>query len=401
MAAVYKKSISRAKKVIEQTVTQITKALEEQRDLEALFFEVLAKLGEERNCIALDHCEVKGEEFGLRRDKGPKWKGFNTCTPLDERYEQYSQNALKYIAKVVKEMPPSAKETKLQEMQQEVKFEIIDSGTVKKEPWSTLKPDLLWERLQILLGPSLPKEAKPEPKAQLYEVIWHDKEASRLFKEKDPALYECVKYWITMRELQVRSPKLEPLPSFDHQPIPQNSDKRKVCNPVPYFLLVKIRIEIEGKPYDLSQYLIWLYGTLGEDSASRIQLCSKVMILHQDPFLIEPTLKEIAKIFAKALQWDRKDQRELLHQMALMRYLFAHAMPFSRGSSAIGEWMEVAMFRTLGFSKFDYNLDRHIDLEALSSISLSQYTKKYEEITTTNSKPKRSRNLLDEENLSE
>lgn len=74
------------------------------------------------------------------------------------------------------------------------------------------------------------------------------------------------------------------------------------------------------------------------------------VILHQDRFLLKETLNEIAKIFKQAMQWDRSQPIQALkNDVGLFRYLFAHAMPFSRGSAAVAEWIEKLIYRAHHF----------------------------------------------------
>lgn len=102
---------------------------------------------------------------------------------------------------------------------------------------------------------------------------------------------------------------------------------------------------------------------------------SKVAILHQNRYLIEPVLQKISKIFKKALEWSPPSPlNHLKSYVGLIRYLFSHAMPFDRGSAGIGEWLEIMIYRFHGFS-CKHNNEAKGDLEALVAPFLSTFLK--------------------------
>lgn len=107
--------------------------------------------------------------------------------------------------------------------------------------------------------------------------------------------------------------------------------------------------------------------------------CSTMLLIHQDPFLVEETLPEIAKFFADAVLWDGKEIADLKEKIAKFRYLFAHTTPFSRGSASIAEWFEQILYQFHGF-EVDYNNEVMIDLEAFSSPLWSDFIAKYPEM---------------------
>jgi hypothetical protein len=136
------------------------------------------------------------------------------------------------------------------------------------------------------------------------------------------------------------------------------------------------RIKVNGKSYAASQYITWLYRDFQTDPLTRMKECSKVVIMHQDKFLVEETLKEISKIFAKIVLWDKKDPQELKETMAIFRRYFAHAMPKERGSAAEAEWYERMLYLSHDYL-VTYNNKVMIDLEALTSTLDSNFVADY------------------------
>ncbi|MGZ3633642.1 MAG: hypothetical protein ACXU9U_00275 [Parachlamydiaceae bacterium] len=103
-----------------------------------------------------------------------------------------------------------------------------------------------------------------------------------------------------------------------------------------------------------------------------------MLIFHQDRHLTTPMLQEISKVFREALKWNRKQPIvQLRNTVGLIRYLFSHAMPFSRGSATIGEWIEKIIYNSHGF-KFEHKIGTKGDLEALTAPLWSTFiTEKY------------------------
>ncbi|MBP9841138.1 MAG: hypothetical protein KBC64_01780 [Simkaniaceae bacterium] len=101
-----------------------------------------------------------------------------------------------------------------------------------------------------------------------------------------------------------------------------------------------------------------------------------VHLIHQDTPLIAPTLKKISTIFEKIILLNREDLPKLQEEMALFRYLFAHCCPFGRGSAAIGEWFERALYAYHGF-EITHSTEKSGDLEALTAISFEQFRDGY------------------------
>ena len=78
--------------------------------------------------------------------------------------------------------------------------------------------------------------------------------------------------------------------------------------------------------------------------------------------------------------WNKETDslKELKNRVALIRFTYAHCMPSARGDGAIGDWLELALYRFHGFRKTEYNSERLPCFEPL--VSLSHYLKRYDEI---------------------
>ena len=128
-----------------------------------------------------------------------------------------------------------------------------------------------------------------------------------------------------------------------------------------YFITKNISITIDDTNYRLSKYFTCFVGSIDDMVAD-----FEVIVIHQDSQWIEGFLEKISEVYQQAIQWTGYID-SLMQMMALFRYEFAHCMPFHRGSAAIAEWMETAIYRYHGFENFDYNPDKMVDLEALIS----------------------------------
>lgn len=148
------------------------------------------------------------------------------------------------------------------------------------------------------------------------------------------------------------------------------------------YILVTMHTEINGKMIPTNQLMTWAYQNYIEDPFERMVKHSKLFILHQDPLFREESLAECTRLFVEILETGKSlEEKDLKEKMALFRYIFAHGMPYQRGSAAIGEWLEMAIYRHLGFSCSQPNREEPVDLAALTCFSFAEYLKKYNELT--------------------
>jgi len=94
----------------------------------------------------------------------------------------------------------------------------------------------------------------------------------------------------------------------------------------------------------------------------------------------DQVLNLCAGVFEECLNWeienDTNDFKELKTRVGVLRYSFAHCTPFTRGSAAIGEWLEESIYRSFGL---DINRISPVsaDLWAYSHPICSQFLENY------------------------
>ncbi len=121
----------------------------------------------------------------------------------------------------------------------------------------------------------------------------------------------------------------------------------------------------EGALVPLSQYL----GSFMEGQ------WKDLLLIHHQFFFIQETLDRIEEIFLDCIS-SKQSINELKQKIAHFSYLFSHCMPFGRGSAAIREWLEIALFRLHGH-RIAYSNMNAIDLEAISSFSVQDFLRLY------------------------
>ncbi len=196
------------------------------------------------------------------------------------------------------------------------------------------------------------------PTGHSIDPLLHNKEAMQKLKEKSPNDYLRLKLLGAIPMLRKNYPE----------------DKKSI------WIHIAVRFSLNGKMQDLSEYLTWAYRDFVEDRVDAMTFESVFAILHQDPFLIETMLDDMAKIFKNIIEWNGQNLKNLKDQVALFRYEHSHAMPFRRGSAAVAEWFERALYGAHGF-KVAYNPDKMVDLEALTS-SLKEFVDNYDSMIT-------------------
>ncbi len=147
---------------------------------------------------------------------------------------------------------------------------------------------------------------------------------------------------------------------------------------IPLFLQGELYFEVENKRVLLSQYLLRI--DLNPET-SHVEEIIPPILMHQDLALITSTLEIIdEKIDTLLHLHPLTPTREIIDQIGEIRYLFAHTAPFSRGSAAVGEWLETALYHYLGFEQFRQTEETTIDLEAFSSLSIEEFIDRYRTI---------------------
>lgn len=358
--------LKQSNEIINLAVKKIQAATLEKKDLVQLFHETLAFFGEARHRIAIAHKTPKAELFGIRRDE--KFQSIAYTTPLCGAYYEYNPRVLNVMQTHLKKMNHSLREFHQTELEVKedkylgrnfsMEFSILTETVKHMNKYHSYENYI---RLCALIGikPEAPEgeaDVKDE-NGRLLPVCMNkllsNREAMIVLKKKFPEEYKRLKLYLVILQMRFLAP---------HK---KKSD----------WALTTLRLEVDGKMYAISQYLTWMYRDFKDDPVERMLNHSISTILHQDPFLIDAMLADIAKIFKKAIEWNGKDLNELMQDVALLEYEFAHSMPHSRGSGAIAEWIETAIFRFHGYH-VRYNQKKMVTFEAYVS-SLKQFVENY------------------------
>ena len=351
-----------------------TRAVEESANLQNLFYTLLETLGNKRQVFEKDI--IKSEmwsDFGARRDH---WKThdassgrppFSLHTFLDQQYEVYGNSLCRKIAKVLRPLPHNSYgfrahstmvETTTLGRKSLTKLEILEARDFFKDKGIFSLPSITEYR-----------EALRDNSLEGRIAVLHDQKLMERIKKEAPSLYEREKLGSTVRGICERFPR----PEKKARGIPDEGNLRST------YVVGTTRLEINGKLYALQKMITWMFYTLDrEDPVDRMIKWSKVTVIHLDPFLIPDLIKEIGKLFEKAVHWKKEDELDnLVQRVALFKYLFALTMPFGRGSAAVGEWFEAGIYKYHGFENFKHQPNMKGDLLAITSLTLSQFIEGY------------------------
>jgi hypothetical protein len=301
--------------IARETAEAFNTAVESKADLEELFHKTLASLGDARHRIAQEHGTEKADLFGVRRDQEP-FPGISIITPLGHPYEEYNQRLMSMLYRHLKIMEHDLEkfyETKSKILEKKclgrassIEFEILTYDTLKEWP----SKNYFFERYKKLCEPcSIPSTETPFDPKSLRDLM-ENKDAMQRLKQASIEDYKRLKITEAIFEI-----------THLYKDEGKKSD----------WVLVTMRSEVEGNMYAFSQYLTWLYRDFQRDPIEKMKEQSIISILHQDPFLIDPMLEDVAKIFKRAIEWKGDNVKVLKNHVALLQYELAHAMPFIRG----------------------------------------------------------------------
>jgi hypothetical protein len=350
--------LEQTKNIVRETAEKFRKAVQEKEDLQQIFHQTLTTLGEIRNNIASEHKTKNGHVYGVRRDRDG-FPGICGMTPLSFPYDEYNRKLLPVLQKYLRGMDHTCREFQQKELSIQGKpclgrassigLSILTSEDAEKWMLSVTFEECT--RLCRLCSITPPED--PSQTEIIFTSMIKNREAMSTLKQNSIEDYKRLKVCLAIYDIKKR---------YEWR----KSD----------WVLVTERSEVGGKMYALSQYLTWMYRDYVEDPVEHMTDRSIVSIIHQDPFLIDPMLNDIARIFKEALEWNKANVTLLKNQMALLQYELAHAMPFIRGSAAISEWLEMALYRFHGFT-LSYNPDKMVNLEALTS-PLEEFVRNYD-----------------------
>lgn len=356
---------------INEGIVHLTSGIGAKKNPSELFFELLHTYQENRHEIALRHQTPRAEYFGTPRISKQTPEAGLALTGLYEKYETHNTLFKEQLAPLLSKMKHdlrgfSQKNTSVTEkcLGRVCKFaiEVKDAAETKE---LTSPPSEA--EVQAALGTE-----------KSYEEIQNNYDLMLRIKTEHFDWYQKLTMHRVLYEIYKAFPSPKIL-SFEEGRCIGNTGNFKNL-----YVIGTLRIQIGSKLYAISRYVTWLYTNYRTDPVDRMLEHSKVFIVHQDTFLIDETLQEISRIFADAVRWDhQKDSLQALkNNVALIRFLFAHCMPSARGDGAIGDWLELTLYRYHGFSNTRYNPNRLPCFEALSTLSLSQYLRNYEKTIT-------------------
>jgi hypothetical protein len=364
-----KEYLKRAQEIIAFTTNEIQESVKSKKDLKELFFNILDRLATERRTIAQDHKTADSEYFGLRRDLDEP--AISHHTVFNAQYGEYGWQILGRLKDILHQMERDKKGFVQKNYSAEDRFlgrsSKIELQIIEKEDRKPVKlgegrvPE--WIVTDILQ----PMQEEGADWAKFWTAV------KRLNLE-DPELYSALRLTGAVLNCEKIYPEPYQAETFNGLVEFGNPAMRKSM-----YVQAKVFFEINGKLELLYEYFTWLYQDKkkpAEDFIEKIMMCSIPIIYHQPELLIEETLKDLAGVFEKIVRWNRSDVYELKQLMALFRYEMA-CMPFRRGTSAVTEWLERALYDYHQIScQFDEN--RLADLEAYSNPFFSDFFKAYD-----------------------
>lgn len=360
----------KVKEIVNQAAGRFSSALQEKSDLTLLFHNTLQWMGEERNKLALEHKTKNGEKFGIRRDMDSSPSGETALSPITSLYEPYDEyNAimLKKLQPILAKMKHTLTDftqTSCQIMGEpclgrasSMNIEIINKDNDKAIKVIDFENCVKMSELCGLKPPQ-----NENDKFLFLNKLLSDSNALAKLKKASLEDYKLLK--INKVILDVRD--VERWKEW------KKSD----------WVYITIRLEIDNKMYALSNYLTWMYRDFKEDPVEHMTGKAGITIMHQDKFLIPSTLNDAAKIFSKALLWNKEKESldTLKDNTALFVYELSHAMPHLRGSAAITEWFEQSIFLSLGY-RLKYAKNKMVNMEALTSMP-AEFVKNYKNFIT-------------------
>lgn len=400
--------VERVEKAITYTTNQLETAINKKEDLKQLFFHLVNNLGELRNNIAKEHNTNDWDLFGVRRD-GNNIKTIVSNTLLEKQYEEYNNRLLTLFREQMKKIKMNSnsfeeKQLKIEETylgrKSVFEFKILDENDLISFNW--MKPvcyseiekynssKFTEEELKIFYNNLKEKTSKYNLYRNLPENYIKNLSLNSIDEDTE-ACSDTIKklYFLSkknlLKDLKKSNPelyereKMSYYISFLNDKCPPRENSKENEKIKSLYVLGTSSLDFNGKLTILTQYLTRIDHETKEDPLECMAQHSKIMLLHQDNFSLKNSLKDISKIFEKAVLWDKtKDTLAKLKEgMAEIRYLLT-CMPYYRGSAAISEWIEAAVYRFHGFNNFRHNKSRLIDLEAYASLQFSTFMKNYD-----------------------
>lgn len=358
----------RSAEIVEDACAIIEKAVEDNRDISHLFYELIETFAVERKKIAMDAGTPSAEEFGQRPEES--MGSVNRYTPLVGPYETSNKATLVKLKTELSSLPHTNRDffettKKVSEIALNRRFiwnyEIIPGEEIQRRKWD--RPITPAQAQSIAKKIGRPDFATNKSKNEVSKKLF-DLDAA--VKKSFPILHNQDRMYFYLKII--------------NQIYPSQKNPKFLKSE---YILVTQYTEINKKMVPTNQLFTWAYRNYSEDPFDRMVKHSVLFVLHQNPHLIDESLDECSRLFTEIIREKNSlSKNDLIEKMALLRYIFAQAMPFQRGSAAIGEWLEESIYEHLGFSIRSPSADTKdsVDVAAITSLSFSEYLEKYKEI---------------------
>lgn len=364
-----------ANEAIESGLNLIIEERKNKTDPVLIYHKVTQALQKARHDIALKHQPELADDFGIRRDDSNRPDGFkDSYTPLSGvQYQEYNAKFMDRLIKVLNKIPHDLKKfsknsitvnEKILNMKYSFEVELLNTQDPEQVK-SITQPthNELCEALNI--------------KDKTFSEIMEDNALKKQLKTSNKALYDRNTISHMIYDLN------QNFPSPDNPEI--NLERLIRCERKNIYVIGTLRLELEkGQMFCISKRITWLYQDWVQDPIERMRQHSNAYILHQDPFLLERTENACAQIFADAINWNRKTSSldALKEKVALLRFVYGNSMPCFRGDGAVGDWLELDIYRYHGFKNTKHNAKVLPCFELLSTTRLSEYIEAYKTTIT-------------------
>lgn len=360
---------------VSSALNQVRVCVEENKSLTELFHQLLDLFGKSIRAYAAEQKFDVAKWYGAKRNE--VGVGRVDCTNLHQHgfFEKLMLTAwwceMRTMNRDEKRFDDIKKEVEDECEGRKSRFDIdiITPKCIQRQKWDIIPSH---EELCQTVGSTPQGMPKKASEGEKLKFLAGNKTFMKTLKEKHPELYKRDKMSHALLQLAAEFPStLMYAASVDGGMVPIKNP----ANEKSVFIQGTSRLEVNGQLYALSTYLTWLYQDHKNDPLINMVPYSKILIIHQDPFLIEPMLKDIAHVFEQAIRMEKdKIGTDLKGKIGLFLYTFSHAMPFIKGTPEIA-----ALFESIIYA---YHDQKHagnptIYLSALSSMCFSDFIRTY------------------------
>ncbi|MBA3238922.1 MAG: hypothetical protein H0T62_11335 [Parachlamydiaceae bacterium] len=385
--------IHQANGIINLTADKIIQAREgKSTNLQKFFFEIIAELSSHRGRIAFEHQTEDFEKFGKRRDNDNNYPGRTSTLLLFDVYKEYGDKLINLFSRYLEKMESNGK------FENNFLIDDVCDGRITSLNIEVMDNTYLHEQnynREESYIPDFEEETRnKKDKDWSEDKILEYRTKYLKFKLESPEKYQKRRITQGLARLQSECPSPEYFglkPNMVRQIVPKKEADIILGNMKSLYVHVVLETEIDREMHILTEYFTWMFEdsewihnkTDSHHPIKRMKESSEVLLVHQDEFLIEKTLNEIAKIFEKVVTWNSMTYTEfnLKDSMAHLCFLSAHNMRDFRGSAAETEWLEHSIYRSHGF-KIAVKEKRIIDLDAFANPIFSNFKEKYHQVTT-------------------